>query len=99
MELVDVISPALQLTVGAVATFLAILVWSRTREVAWILVVLAVMVTYVGCVLRTLDQFGLFDTAAYEIDGLPIFELVLSNLPSALIAAGFAVLLSKWRFG
>ena len=97
MELVEVISPALQLAVGAVATFLAILVWSRTRDVAWILIVLAVMGAYVGYVLRTLDQFGLLDTAAYEIGGLPVFELVIGNLPGALIAAGFAVLLSKRR--
>lgn len=97
MDLVEVLSPALQLAVGAVATFLAILVWSRTRDVAWILVVLAVMVAYAGYVLRTLDQFGLLDTAAYEVGGVPVFELVITNLPGVLIAAGFAVLLRNRR--
>jgi hypothetical protein len=97
MNVAEIVSAALQLAVGAVATFFAILVWSRTRDIAWILIVLAVLVAYAGYVVRTLEQFGLIDASKYVIAGFPVFELVLSNLPGVLITAAFVVLLTRRR--
>jgi hypothetical protein len=86
-----------KLVLGAVATFLAILVWSRTREAAWVLVVAGVLATYVGIVYNTLELFGIISPQAFTVSGLPLGTLVVQNLPVLFFVAAFAVFLLRRR--
>ena len=48
-----------RLVLGAVASFLAILLWSRTRDVAWIFVIIGIIINYVETVYSVLNLFGI----------------------------------------
>jgi hypothetical protein len=86
-----------KLVLGAVATFLAILVWSRTREAAWVLVVGGVIAAYAGIVYSALRTFGILTEDALLVSGVPVAELVAQNLPTLLFIAAFAVYLIRRR--
>ena len=86
-----------KLILGAMATFLAILVWSRTREAAWVLVVAAVLASYAGIVYSALRLFGIVLEDPLVVSGLPVLELVVQNLPMLLFAGAFVVLLVSRR--
>lgn len=86
-----------KLVVGAVATFLAILVWSRTREAAWVLVVAGVLATYAGIIWATLEQFGILSLETFRVSVVPVGALVAQNLPVLLFIAAFTVFLVKRR--
>ena len=96
----DEISILVKLLMGAVGTFCAILLWSRSRDVAWVLVVIGVLVSYAGIIFDTVDRFGLVTWDGFIVAGLPGFALiqaVLANLPMLLYAIAFIVVLTRGR--
>jgi len=86
-----------KLILGATATFLAILVWSRTREAAWVLVVAAVLASYAGIVYSALKLFGIVNEDPIVVSGLPLVELAIQNLPMLLFVGAFVVFLVSRR--
>ena len=89
-----------RLGVGALGTFCAILLWSRSRDLAWALVVIGVLVSYVGTIHDTLDGFGLVEWPQFEmfgLPGLPLMLAVLDNLPVLLYSLAFIVVLVRGR--
>ena len=89
-----------RLFIGAVGTFCAILLWSRTRDVSWVLVVIGVLISYAGIIFDTLDRFGLVTLDDLEVAGLPALSLiqaVLSNFPMLLYALAFIIVLRRSR--
>jgi hypothetical protein len=80
---------ASHLAFGAIATFFAILLWSKTRDMAWILVILGTVVSYAEIVFTTLRAFGIIDETFLAVSGVPVARMVLVNLPPLLYSAGF----------
>jgi hypothetical protein len=86
-----------RLVAGAVATFLAILVWSKTREAAWVLVVAGALAMYAGTVYAALELFGIVGDETLVVAGIPVGALIIQNLPTLLFIAAFAVFLLRRR--
>jgi hypothetical protein len=84
------------LTVAA-AAFLSILLWSRTRDLAWMLVVIGTIASYAEIIFDLLARIGLVDEARYSPFGLPLGRIVLSNLPYLLLCAAFLVMIHRKR--
>jgi hypothetical protein len=80
-----------RLGVGAIGTFFAILLWSQTRDAAWVLVVIGTLVAYAEVVYSTLEAFGI--VASY----LPVLRLALSVLPTLLLTCAFIVVIARRR--
>ena len=97
MALADIIGMLTRLGVGAIATFFAILLWSKTRDLAWILAVMAVLVSYAEILLSTLEEFGIVDQEIYQLNGLPIFKMLLVNLPAVFLTAAFIIVILRKR--
>ncbi len=91
----ELIIAATRLAVGAIVTFLAILLWANTRDTAWMLVVLGVIVRYAGVLYATFGAFGL--VADPVLFGLPILRLLLDNVPLALFGAAFVIVVARNR--
>ena len=98
MEINDVLLMLVRLGAGAIATFLAILLWSKTRDIAWVLVVMGVLVTYAEIVLDTLERFGIVSDQIYLVNGFPLVKILLANLPLVFISIAFAVVIARKRF-
>ena len=97
------ISILVRLILGAVATFFGILLWSKTRDAAWIFVILGILVSYTEIIFSTLQQFGilhfesLFITFLQNVPIDQIFQVVLVNLPLLLFTVAFIILLARRR--
>ncbi len=96
MESPELVELIIRLGVGAAATFGAILLWSQTRETAWMLVVIGTIVRYGEIVYTTFYLFGILSEEAI-VFGLPIVRILLANLPSLFYLLGFLVAMSKSR--
>jgi len=93
-ELVDIIA---RLSAGAVATFLAILLWAKTRDSAWMLIIMGVIFEYGQIIYSTLKMFGVVAADVYVVPSVLTVDTVLLNLPLGLFAAGFIVMLVRSR--
>jgi hypothetical protein len=84
-----------RLLVVAVMTFLAIVLWSRTRDIAWMLIVIGAIAGYADILFDLLIRFGLIDEAAFSPWGLPLGRMLFSNLPYLFLAAAFLVMIRR----
>lgn len=95
MELADFLLSLGRLGSGAVAAFFAILLWSRTRDMPWVLVIVGTIVLYAEIVYSTLARFGVVGRDAWTVSGVPLFQLLLANLPPAFYVAAFIVMIRR----
>ncbi len=82
---------------GAFATFCAILLWSRTRDMGWTFVIVGTLVSYAGIVFITLLQFGILEEEYFSWRGVPVVRLALTNLPLLFSAIGFLIVIARKR--
>ncbi|HUV07529.1 MAG TPA: hypothetical protein VMX75_07350 [Spirochaetia bacterium] len=96
-------SALVRLLLGAVATFFAILLWSRTRDTAWILVILGTLISYAEIIYSTLQNFGILKDQVIPLAGFAdfpvnkIIQVALINLPLVLYTLAFIILILRRR--
>jgi hypothetical protein len=83
------------LVLGAFATFCAILLWSRTRDMAWTFVIIGAIVSYADIALATLRSFGILGEDLIRWQGIPILSIVLANVPLLFSGIGFLIAASR----
>jgi len=98
MLISDLIMVLSRLLFGAVATFFAILLWSKTRDIAWVLVIIGTLISYAEIVFITLEKFGLVGSEMWQVQGVPIFKLLLFNLPMVFFTAAFITIVFRKRY-
>lgn len=97
------ISILVRLILGAVATFFGILLWSKTRDAAWIFVILGILVSYTEIIFSTLKQFGIVHFESLLIPLLQkvpldqILQVVLVNLPLLFYTVALIILIARRR--
>ncbi|MDR1373676.1 MAG: hypothetical protein LBJ24_01755 [Treponema sp.] len=98
MDTGELIYISSRLILGAAAAFLAIMLWSKTRDVAWMLVVIGIIAAYIETVYSVLDLFGLIGKSLVVVGSIPLVSIVLPNLPTIFFIAAFGVMvLRKYR--
>jgi hypothetical protein len=88
---------ALRFLVMAVATFLAIVVWSRIRDVSWMLIVVGIIAGYGDILYSLLVEFGIVPDAAHAAGAAVILAFVVPNLPWAFFSVAFVSIIVKRR--
>jgi hypothetical protein len=78
-----------RLIMGALAAFFAIMLWSRTRDIAWMLVVGGTIAAYGEAFLAVLSLLGI--SAAIPVLSLPLASVVISNIPALFFISAFLV--------
>jgi hypothetical protein len=87
-----------RLALGAISSFLAILLWSRTRDAAWILVIISAILTYVEIIYSILNLLGVISENVLPANVVLIITILLSCMPTVFIIAAFSVMaLRKYR--
>jgi hypothetical protein len=79
------------------AAFPAIAIWSRTRDAAWMLVVLGAIFFFIDALYSTLVLIGLSTYELPFLQNLPLLQSILSGLPYLFLALGFLVFLIRNR--
>jgi hypothetical protein len=83
-----------RLVFGALAVFFAIMLWSKTRDIAWMLMVGGTIVAYGETLYAILDLFGLSATVP-TIGSLPLTAIILPNLPTLFFILAFLVMVIR----
>ena len=95
-EMVMILS---QISFGAIATFMAILFWSHTRDTAWMLIIIAVIIQYGQIMYSTFMMFGVLGDDLFIIKDVLDLGTLLSILPLIFVSSAFIVLMVRFKRG
>jgi hypothetical protein len=84
-----------RLILGALASFFAIMLWSKTRDVAWMLMVIGTIAAYIETVYSILDLFGITQGDTLLIGSVPVAAILLPCLRTSFFIAAFLVMVVR----
>jgi hypothetical protein len=88
----------IRIVVGSVAAFAAIMLWARTRDTAWMLVIIAVILEYVNILFTAFQRFGFISKSFLVLGRLELGRIILENFPSVFLAVGLIIVLFRNRY-
>jgi hypothetical protein len=86
-----------RLILGALAAFFAIMLWSKTRDAAWMLMVIGVVIAYIETVRSVLETSGIAVRYNLFIGSVPLVTILLPALSAVFFITAFLVMLIKRR--
>jgi hypothetical protein len=101
MEMGNLIYILSRLILGALAAFFAIMLWSKTRDPAWMLMATGTIAGYAGIIYSILGVLGITGGTAFPAEipfpqgSLPAAALILANLPACFFIAAFLVMIAR----
>ena len=81
--------------ISFLACFLAIWVWSRTREESWVFMIAGTLISFAVLMIEILSRVGIFPALMSEGGEVPFWFALLQLLPYLSYALGFGFYL--WR--
>lgn len=93
MDAGDLFLTVSRLGTGAAAAFFAILLWSRTRDAAWMLILMGTITDYAEIVYVVLNRIGV--AGRHAIGAVPLAIIVLPNVRTVLFIAAFAIMIAR----
>jgi hypothetical protein len=81
------------ITMG-LAAFFAIMLWSRTRDIAWILMVGGTITAYGETLYTVLKLFGI-SAPLRTLGSVPLLAIILSNVPVLFYISAFLVMIAR----
>ncbi|MDR1286321.1 MAG: hypothetical protein LBK08_01805 [Treponema sp.] len=84
-----------RLVLGALASFFAIMLWSKTRDVAWMLMVIGTIAAYIETVYSILDMFGITEGDTFTIGRVPVAAIVLPSLETVFFIIAFLIMVIR----
>lgn len=93
----EIIFFIIKLFLGGVIAFLAIMLWSRTRDFSWMFLVLAAVTGYSSLVFDLLLKLGFVTSRLINVLGneIPLVQLLLTIIPSLFVVIAFILMLIK----
>jgi hypothetical protein len=71
------------------------MLWSKTRDIAWMLMVIGAIAAYVETVYSILELFGITGETVISIGAVPLVSIILPCLPTIFFIAAFAVMVAR----
>ncbi len=96
----EIILYIIKLILGGVAAFLAIMLWSKTRDVAWMALVAGTVTTYANVVYEMLVGFGILfvgSSTPVQLAGIPLTTLLFATIPTLFYITAFALMILRTR--
>ena len=84
-----------RLILGALAAFLAIMLWSKTRDVAWLLMIIGIVIMYIEMVYSTLELLGIVPVYNLFIDSVSLTAIVLTTLRLIFFIAALLIMVIR----
>ncbi|MDR2028421.1 MAG: hypothetical protein LBP93_02650 [Treponema sp.] len=95
MDTGEIVYISSRLFLGALASFFAIILWSKSRDVAWMLMVIGTIAAYAEIVYSILNVFGISGGGLISIGSVPLASIILPNLPTVFFIAAFVVMVIR----
>ncbi|MDA3810156.1 MAG: hypothetical protein PF518_07440 [Spirochaetaceae bacterium] len=97
MENEQMVLLLIKLITGFSATLTAVLLWSKTREPAWLFIVLGTVFLYSEIIFNTLDSLGLSKFYLFTVYGISLVEIIFASFPFLFFTIGFIIFLTNKR--
>jgi len=94
MEAGQVFFISSQLILGAIVAFLAIFLWPKIRDAAWMLVIFGAIVAYIETVYSILNNFGI-TSDDITINSVPVLSFILPTIRMSFFIAAFVIMIYK----
>lgn len=85
----------IKLVAGGIVAFLAILLMSKKRSLAWSFMVSGFLLSYASLVYELLIELGVLTATKYGLWGIPVSTLICAILPAACYIIAFIIMLAK----
>jgi hypothetical protein len=95
MDMGQVVFFSMRLLLGALASFFAIMLWSKTRDVAWMLIVVGTIIAYIEIIYSILDFFGIGSGNIFVIGSVPLVSFILAPLQLMSFIAAFLIMVLR----
>ena len=87
----------IKLVLGGIAAFLAIMLWSKTRDAAWMSLVAGIVTSYASIVYEMLVDLGIVLGTGPLVFGLPLATLLFTVIPTLFYILAFILILLRTR--
>jgi len=84
-----------QLCLGAAAAFLAILLWPKIRDAAWMLVIFGTIIAYIETVYSILKIFGISADEFLVFYSVPLISFLLPTIRTLFFIIAFTVMIYR----
>ncbi|MBR1537245.1 MAG: hypothetical protein IJ630_09930 [Treponema sp.] len=93
----EIIFFIIRLFLGGVIAFLAIMLWSRTRDFSWMFLVFAAVIDYSALIFNLLLKLGFVHTKKILLLGseFSLVQLILAIIPGLFVIIAFVLMLIK----
>lgn len=95
MQTAELVEVLVRIIAGAIACFFAILLWAKTRDSAWMLIIAGTIAYYGFVIYETLKVFGVVAAEVFIIEGVLPAGVILENIPPLLYTLGFLLMLVR----
>lgn len=92
-----VVAIAIKLIAGFIAALISVLLWSKTRDGAWLTMVIGVVFLYLETLLEILDVFGFVMYKDIQYGEIVILPLIFETLPFVFFSIGMFLFLLRIR--
>lgn len=95
----EIIFSIIKLSLGGILAFLAIMLWSKTREPAWVCLVAGAVTGYAGIVYDFLVKIGIVfaKTVLVPHTEIPLSVLLFTVVPMLFVILAFILMLIKLK--
>lgn len=87
-----------RLVMGGLSAFFAIYLWSQTRDAAWMLIIMGIILRYLEITFSTLSFFGIIEEGGIFKLEIPVVRIVLENLPYLFFILALILMIRRQRF-
>jgi len=95
MDLGQIIFVYSRLILGAAAAFFAIMLWSRTRNAAWMLIAAGTIIAYIEIVYSITELLGFTANFGFFIGSVHFAAILLPALRMAFFTAAFLIMVVR----
>lgn len=95
MEFPQLVLIIIKLIFGGLSSFFAILLWSKTRDLAWMSLVCASLCTYAAIVYDVLENLGIIPADIWTFYGVSLASLFFAIVPSIFYMLSFSIMLKR----
>jgi len=88
-----------QLILGAIAAFLAIILWPKIRDAAWMLIIFGTIVVYIETVYSILKIFGISADEILVVASVPLISFILPTIRTLFFIIAFTIMIFKQSSG
>ena len=86
-----------KLVLGGITAFLAIMLWSKTRDAAWMSLVAGAVTSYAGIVYDMMVRLGIIIPGGISVAGISLATLLFTVIPSCFFILAFILMLIRSR--